>query len=576
MKLKKYPNGGQIYSSSNSVLGAIGDEINKRHNTTTDPQLKKDLIELKTKITSLPRTKLRGQDELDYYSKIDPRAKDLIDQAVHQKVFSKYGINPPAQNTVDTSKATKNDLSIVPTNGPTGTYANGGNIRYKTNNVDPNGFNDYYSIMANGGNIQQPNAELEDGEVFRTPDGNMEKVNGRTHAQGGEQYNLPEGTQILGKMQSPEFQKQYKQLGDKLKNAQDKYEKVLKNRPTTIAKQTAMMMLNKAHTAFDGLMKEQESQKSNNPQEGTYANGGQIPKYGLGSFASGIINTGVGLFSKPKQYDAYKYDPNSSSNYTAQDVSYTNIKDPDKLSYTNLNADNYQNPYEQQSLDAIRSQTSTYNADPELEANKLASSAYDANVRNSGATGGAALGLLGAGQINRMRANSSTLANKQNTETNLKNAQASQLAGALGTFGQQRANTNLGVAQYNSNMGYQTNAANIANQSQTNQFNASNALQTNQFNSNQKANAYQMNSANQLNAYNTNMNTNMVNAGNKAAKWNMVTTGIGQTLDAPSNMINESASLGSSLLKFAANGGVIGKMKSLKKPSAKNTKYKSK
>ena len=41
------------------------------------------------------------------------------------------------------------------------------------------------------------NAELEGGEYLETPDGNVVELVGKSHKQGGEKMNLPEGTTVL-------------------------------------------------------------------------------------------------------------------------------------------------------------------------------------------------------------------------------------------------------------------------------------------------------------------------------------------------------------------------------------------
>ena len=136
-----------------------------------------------------------------------------------------------------------------------------------TSNADPEHF-------ATGGSIhkvQQPqdgNAELEDGEVFKTPQGKMDKVTGNTHAEGGEQYNLPQGTQILGKNKAPNG-KMYKEEGEKLMKDYTKYSKILASKPTPIAKKTAKMMLDKVEQKYSQLMQQQEAEKGHLQGQGS-------------------------------------------------------------------------------------------------------------------------------------------------------------------------------------------------------------------------------------------------------------------------------------------------------------------
>jgi hypothetical protein len=117
------------------------------------------------------------------------------------------------------------------------------------------------------------NAELEDNEIFRTPEGDMDKVNGRTHAEGGEQMNLPQNTEILGKNIAPNG-KSYKANGDKLFRQFNKYTKILEDKPTTLAKNTAKMMLDKVHKNYTALMNTQEREKQMQQMNQMYAYGG--------------------------------------------------------------------------------------------------------------------------------------------------------------------------------------------------------------------------------------------------------------------------------------------------------------
>jgi hypothetical protein len=157
--------------------------------------------------------------------------------------------------------------SSQPYNTTTGKPIFPGYNKPMTSNADPEHF-------ATGGSIhkvQQPqdgNAELEDGEVFKTPQGKMDKVTGNTHAEGGEQYNLPQGTEILGKMKSPNG-KMYKEEGEKLMKDYTKYSKILASKPTPIAKKTAKMMLDKVEQKYSQLMQQQEAEKGHLQGQGS-------------------------------------------------------------------------------------------------------------------------------------------------------------------------------------------------------------------------------------------------------------------------------------------------------------------
>jgi len=133
----------------------------------------------------------------------------------------------------------------------------------------------YYSGKGDGSG----NAELEDDEIFRTPDGEMDKVNGKTHAEGGEQYNLPQNTEILGKNIAPNGIS-YKENGDKLMRQYSKYTKILENKPTALAKKTASMMLNKVQGNYTNLMNTQEAEKQQQNQMFAYGGLSMYPDGG--------------------------------------------------------------------------------------------------------------------------------------------------------------------------------------------------------------------------------------------------------------------------------------------------------
>ena len=131
-------------------------------------------------------------------------------------------------------------------------------------------YNPYY--MAQGG-IAGEYAELEDGEPFMTPDGNIEMVNGRTHAEGGEDFMLPNGTAILGKNRSKIYNEKFKELGAKLKKAQDKHEKILDSKASPIARRSSLLMLDRIEKEFNDLVQEQEMEKLSASNE-QFAKGG--------------------------------------------------------------------------------------------------------------------------------------------------------------------------------------------------------------------------------------------------------------------------------------------------------------
>lgn len=144
-------------------------------------------------------------------------------------------------------------------------------------------------IAAYGGVSTKPNAELETKEVFRTPDGSIEKVpeGTPTHAQGGVKMTLPEGTEILGKMKGKNTDgKRYKDLGQNLKKRFDKYENAVAQSSNPLSKRTAERMLDKVQVEFDALMNAQETQQGMNSQfPADYPNPkGQTPQENVAKF----------------------------------------------------------------------------------------------------------------------------------------------------------------------------------------------------------------------------------------------------------------------------------------------------
>jgi hypothetical protein len=109
-----------------------------------------------------------------------------------------------------------------------------------------------------------------------------------------------------------------------------------------------------------------------------------------------------------------------------------------------LDQEEFQNPYEQQSMDLMRGRR--YNVDPQLEAIKRNRAAAQRNIASaSGGNAATYLGNIGAAQSRTDAANAQTYATKQNMD----NQYLGQEAGMLGQFGAQRARTNLGIQDIN-------------------------------------------------------------------------------------------------------------------------------
>lgn len=294
-------------------------------------------------------------------------------------------------------------------------------------------------LKAKGGYVeygQAPTAELEQGEPYRMPNGQIGMVsnNAPTHAEGGVPMALPYGTEILGKNPAGNGE-MFKTIGQRLKKAQDRYDKVLKSRPTEIAKRTAKMMMDKVQTEYNSLFEEQEAQKQYLDQEqfargGTYNpaqdqyeeetayGAGQDQNYGMSKFSNAMGTIG-------------EYAP----------IAYnlaTGLKKPNQLK-----ASDYYNPYESASLDILKNQK--YDVNPELTGNRNQSIAYNKAARNLGLSGGQTAAALASGNIGRMRADSDAFSRANQVNAGYR----SQYANALGIYGQQRASTKLAIEDIN-------------------------------------------------------------------------------------------------------------------------------
>jgi len=109
-----------------------------------------------------------------------------------------------------------------------------------------------------------------------------------------------------------------------------------------------------------------------------------------------------------------------------------------------LNADEFQNPYEQKSLDLLASRR--YNIDPQLQSNRSSFNNLRENIKSaSGGNSGSYLSNIQSSQINKDRADATAWATKNNFD----NQYIGDEASAYGTFGAQRAATKLGIQDIN-------------------------------------------------------------------------------------------------------------------------------
>jgi hypothetical protein len=326
------------------------------------------------------------------------------------------------------------------------------------------------------------NSELEDEEVYRTPQGGMFQVNGASHAQGGEAMNLPQGTEILGKNPIPYTDKTFKEYGQKLMRDYNKFTKILDNKPTGIAKKSAEKMLSKVHSGFTNLMAMQESLKPQGEQTQQYAQGG-IQKYWGGSKGTTHPLSTGSMWDKPDYSQTMQLDPSSrwamkqqgpnlgpnspfTGTSTSRQVDTTKepgssngeavmgqIMDYAPIAYNlaqgifnkpqNLNPADYYNPNENQATNLMANRR--YNVNPELEANRNAQINYTRGLRQGAPSQAQYLGNLQNSQISRSKSDAEAYARKQNMDNSYMGEEAQMKA----NLGQQRAQTKLGVQDMN-------------------------------------------------------------------------------------------------------------------------------
>jgi hypothetical protein len=331
-----------------------------------------------------------------------------------------------------------------------------------------------YTQYALGG-MSDYNAELEQGEPYRTPDGRIHQVsnNAPTHAQGGVQMDLPEGTEILGKMNDPESDKEFKEVGRQLKKAQDRHAKILKDKPTILAKKTSQMMLDKIQNKYDELMNRQEAMKNQNDYY-SFANGGELT--GQGAYSWNVQDSLYTASAQP----TYMMDNNTQAASETSTIPFN----PQQDTFTNLNSNNtgnstwnkigniaetagayapiaynlgkglfgkskkinpydYYNPYENEVKSLMSGRR--YDVEPELQANRESMSNYLKALREGAPSQARYMAGIQQAQIARQKADAESYSRKQNMENEYKAQQAQSLA----NLGSQRAATKLNIENIN-------------------------------------------------------------------------------------------------------------------------------
>lgn len=177
--------------------------------------------------------------------------------------------------------------------------------------------NPYNQIFEHGGSVQSQGVELEKGEPFRLPNGDIEQIsnNAPTHKQGGVPITLPNGTQILGNKKAMKG-KEFKELGRSLKRSQDKFEKVLEERPTSLARKTAERNLQNIQKQYDALFMAQGEDVGNSKR---FKTGGRVSNMSSKSKYPDGGQVGE-MYKGDPRIKSYGYSPEQFRSATEGDV----------------------------------------------------------------------------------------------------------------------------------------------------------------------------------------------------------------------------------------------------------------
>lgn len=365
-----------------------------------------------------------------------------------------------------------NDADIAAINGSSTRNQAMLNMGYDPNSYGQTMVNNQYApTFATGGDIERMPVELENDEIFRVSGQNrLSEVDGKYHSQGGEGYELPVGTEVLGKNVNPTTGNMFKQDGMKLKRKQDR---ILsrESRPGTIGERTDKMRLEKVNQAYTDLFTAQEEMKCGGKVKRRMPGGGYVPytptitpdKIGNlyqttgGHSFGGSAQVNPGFFGKVGNALG-GIDFGNILNTAGQlaPIGYNLIQGMQPAQH--LTASDYYNPEYgtamasgQRSLDTLANRK--FDVNPLLEANRNAQAIGDYNARTQGGLSAGAVAsnrLVGTAQ--RMRGDQQAWATKQNAENqylgDLAQGQFNygQMAAGLG---QQRAATDLTIADYN-------------------------------------------------------------------------------------------------------------------------------
>lgn len=146
-------------------------------------------------------------------------------------------------------------------------------------------------FYANGTDHSKINSYINDGEVIKSPSGNIDKVNGGDGTIDSIPANLEDGSGILSSTLKAPNGKTYAEMAKNFDVVQKKANKVLSDRnATNIDKQTARLNLKNAEAEFNKLLSMQETEKvldNVKSMNNKFAKGGlKLPKYKYGIYGS--------------------------------------------------------------------------------------------------------------------------------------------------------------------------------------------------------------------------------------------------------------------------------------------------
>ena len=153
-----------------------------------------------------------------------------------------------------------------------------------------------------GGRIPYPNAELEQGEVYKTPDGNIEEIKDKaslSHKNGGVPGQYEPGTQVLGKLKDKQTGMKFKEIGQKIAAQKRKLNKLRDENKNTLTQNAIKAMDQKLNKEFDMYYQRQESSKPRLRKGQKMAAGGDIPPwYGDPKYSMFHTREGASNFTK--------------------------------------------------------------------------------------------------------------------------------------------------------------------------------------------------------------------------------------------------------------------------------------